>query len=345
MELITFNQTSWLMYKQIIVFSFLVITTSACLTLGKNNETENSSKDIVSAEWQPVESIDVAQINSDLEDGKMTMDVGIYFPSNLDASFEKVTLDKMMTSFIAAKEIYAPTNVQLNLLWVKTGEVDPKYFSIQSNEVPGIPKTEYANMYEHAKRHPSKPTERTLDAFEHIIEPDKTNSRTIYLIVLQEVFYPFLEVSEGRNWMMKSVRTGGMSFPTYSFVNTIPDRLRGAMTITNLSRADRLRGTIAHEIGHKAMNVSHEYMETDPENEIFAEGGLMLYGDGEEIPSGEKGRWHVERLHLSPFIYRLKSDGTKNWNPDYEEGGHYYDPIYGDKVRHFKSKPPIAEDW
>lgn len=333
------------MYKRILAFSILILSTSTCLTLDENRKEENSSKSIEVAQWEPVGSIDVAQINSDLEDGKMTIDVGIYFPSNLDASFKKVTLEKMMTSFIAAKEIYAPTDVQLNLLWVKTGEVDPSYFSIQSNEVPGIPKTEYANMYEHSKRHPSTPTERTLKAFEHIIEPAETNARTIYLIVLQEVFYPFLEVSEGRNWMMKSVRTGGMSFPTYSFVKSLPERLRGAMTITNLSRPDRLRSTIAHEIGHKAMNVSHEYMNTDPENEIFAEGGLMLYGAGEEIPSGEKGRWHLERLHLSPFIYLRNSDGSKKWNPDYREGGHYYDPIYGDKVRHFSTKPPIKEDW
>jgi hypothetical protein len=251
----------------------------------------------------------------------------------------------MMTSFKAAKEIYRPTDVQLKLLWVKTGKVNPNYFSIQSNKVPTIPRTEYANMYEHSKRHPSVPTERTLNAFDHIIEKDANNSRTIYLVVLQEVFYPFLAVSEGRNWMTKAVRTGGMSFPTYSFVNTLPDRFRGVMTITNLSRPDRMRSTIAHEIGHKAMNVSHEYMDTDPENEIFAEGGLMLYGAGEEIPSGEAGRWHLERLHLSPFVYRLQADGTKQWNANYEEGGHYYDPIYGNKVRRFQSKPPIKEDW
>ena len=30
----------------------------------------------------------------------------------------------------------------------------------------------------------------------------------------------------------------------------------------------------------------------------------MIYGQGEEIPSGEKGRWHLERLLLSPFIYK-----------------------------------------
>ncbi|MFY0593955.1 hypothetical protein [Roseivirga sp.] len=331
------------MKQQFLALSIILILTSSCLS--SDNKTPVELPEDPKATWQIVQNIDVNEINNDLVDGKMTIDVGIYFPSNFDSNFEKVTLDKMMTSFLAAKEIYAPTDVQLKLLWVKTGEVNPKYFSIESNKVPTVPRTEYANMYVHSKRHPSIPTERTLNAFDHIIEPDESNSRTIYLVVLQEVFYPFLAVSEGRNWMTKAVRTGGMSFPTYSFVNTLPERFRGVMTITNLSRTDRLRSTIAHEIGHKAMNVSHEYMDTDPENEIFAEGGLMLYGAGEEIPSGEAGRWHLERLHLSPFIYRLNSEGVKIWNEDYLEGGHYYDPIYGDKVRHFNSKPPIKEDW
>ena len=92
------------------------------------------------------------------------------------------------------------------------------------------------------------------------------------------------------------------------------------------------------------MNVSHEYKTTNPGHEVFAEGGLMLYGDGEDITSGKEGRYHLERLYLSPFLYRLK-DGVKIWNEDYKEGGHYYDPIYGDKVIHFAGKAEIDENW
>lgn len=296
-------------------------------------------------EWSEVDSIDVDEFNNDLEPGKLTMDVGVYFPSNLDESFDKVTMSRMMESLQAAKDIYAPTDVQINLLWVKTGEIDPSYLAIQANEVPGIPNTEYTNLYEHSYRNPAKLTEETKQAFESIIEPAPNNDRTIYLVVLQDVFYPFLTVSEGRNWMMKTVRTGGLSFPTYSYPGTIPDEHRGVITITNLDRPDRFRRTIAHEIGHKAINVSHEYKDISPQHEVYAEGGLMVYGQGEEILSGEEGRWHVERLHLSPFLYRMNEDGSKEWNSDYEENGHYYDPIYGDYVIHFEGVPPIDEDW
>ncbi len=295
--------------------------------------------------WKVVDTIDIAAFNKDVVVGKPTMDVGVYVPSNLDPAFKKVTLERMLQSIEAAKEIFKPTGVQINLLWVKAGEVHPKYLAIQANEVPGVPDTEYVNTYEHMRRHPSELTPLARSAFQSIVEPHPDNPRTIYLIVLQDVFYPFLEVSDGRNWTMKTVRTGGLSFPTYSYYNTLPPALRGIITITNLTRPDRFRRTVAHEIGHKVMNVSHEYMTTDPAHEVFAEGGLMLYGKGEEIPSGKEGRWHLERLHLSPFLYRLGKDGTKLWNADYKEGGHYYDPLYGDKVIHFRGRAKIDESW
>lgn len=295
--------------------------------------------------WRDTLQERVARLNDDLEPGRPTVDVGIYLPSNFDPGFDKVTVERMLGSFEAAKEIYRPAEVQLRLLFVRTGEVDPAMLALQSNEIPGIPNGGYVNMYEHNRRHPSRPTPETVAAFESIVERAPDNHRTVYLVALQDVFYPFLEVSEGRNWMIKSVRTGGLSFPTYSYVATLPRRLRGVITITNLARLDRWRRTVAHEIGHKVMNVSHEYRETDPGHEVYADGGLMLYGDGEEIPAGAEGRWHRERLHLSPFVYVLDEAGSRAWNPDYAEGGHYYDPIYGDYVVHFEATPPIDENW
>ena len=304
-----------------------------------------SDPKIDTVKWSMVETIDIAEINSDLENGKPTIDVGVYFPSNLDPSFKKVTLEQVIDGFISAKEIYKPTSVQLSLLFVKTGNIDERFLSIQANKIPGIPRTEYVNMYEHMKRNPSALTDEASMAFESFIEPSPDNHRTVYLVVLQDVFFPFLEVSEGRNWMIKTVRTGGLSFPTYSYVNSIPLKHRGVISLTNLSRPDRLRRTIAHEIGHKAMNVSHEYLGMNPEHEIYAEGGLMIYGKGEEIPSGKSGRWHLERLLISPFVYKQKLNERKIWNPDYMEGGHYYDPIYKEYVVKFEGSKVIDENW
>lgn len=321
----------------------LLVLGSACLS--KNNYEIEKEQSIEPVQWSLVKSINVDTINSDLVKGKPTIDVGVYFPSNLDSSFRMVTLTNMMESFVAAKEIYAKVGVQIRLLWVKTGEIHPSFLSIQANEVPGVPNTGYVNLYEHGARIPAQLTNQAKQAFEHIVESDSNNDRTIYLIALQDVFYPFLTVSEGRNWMMKTVRTGGLSFPSYSYVGTIPRKYRGVITISNLARPDRFRRTIAHEIGHKAMNVSHEYKDISPEHEVYAEGGLMVYGQGEEILSGEDGRWHKERLLLSPYVYTVNERGEKEWNPDYKENGHYYDPIYGEYSIHFTGTSAIGDDW
>jgi hypothetical protein len=231
------------------------------------------------------------------------------------------------------------------LIFAKTGNINSSYLSIQANEVPGIPDTEYVNLYDNSRRHPSIPTNHAINAFRSIIEEDINNSRTIYLIALQDVFYPYLTLAEGRNWMMKTVRTGGLSFPSYSYIDQIPKDLRGIITITNLSTEDRYRKTIAHELGHKLINVSHEYNDINPGFEVFAEGGLMLYGSGEDIPTGKEGRWHLERLLLSPYLYKVDERGNKIWNNDYKEAGHYYDPIYDNYVIHFLPEPQINDDW
>jgi hypothetical protein len=295
--------------------------------------------------WSQIDSIDINEINSDLVKGKPTVDIGIYFPSNLDSTFTKVTFNKMIESFFFAKEIFKPTGVQLNLIFAKTGNINSSYLSIQANEVPGIPDTEYVNLYDNSRRHPSIPTNHAINAFRSIIEEDINNSRTIYLVALQDVFYPYLTLAEGRNWMMKTVRTGGLSFPSYSYIDQIPKDLRGIITITNLSTEDRYRKTIAHELGHKLINVSHEYNDINPGFEVFAEGGLMLYGSGEDIPTGKEGRWHLERLLLSPYLYKVDERGNKIWNNDYKEAGHYYDPIYDNYVIHFLPEPQINDDW
>jgi len=294
--------------------------------------------------WRIVDSVDLAEFNKDLVTGKPTIDVAVYLPSNFDPAFNKLDLPRMLQGITAAKEIYGRVGVQINLLWVKTGKVDPRFLAIQANEIQQIPDTEYVNLYVANRRHPSRLTGLANDAFSSIIEPGKDNARTVYLVALQDVVMPFLDNVEGRNWTVKMVRTGGLSFPTYSYTD-IPPRLRGVITITNLSTPGRQRRTIAHEIGHKVMNVSHEYKTTNPAHEVYDDGGLMLYGDGEDIPSGKEGRWHRERLLLSPFIYTLEKYGRKKWNPDYKEGGHYYDPIYKGVSVDFPGISSMDPNW
>ncbi|MBY0302716.1 MULTISPECIES: hypothetical protein [Alphaproteobacteria] len=310
-----------------------------------SNGPTASDRAVTPVAWTVIARDEVAALNRDVVAGKPTMDVGVYLPANYDPAFKRVTLETMLTGLKAAKKIYAPVGVQINILWIKTGAVNPRYLSIQASELGAMPDTEYLNLYEANARNPSELTRVARDAFTSIIEPGPDSHRTILLVALQDVVFPIYEFAEGRKWNIKVVRTGGLSFPTYSFPNALPPAWRGVITITNLSTPRRLNQTIAHEIGHKVMNVSHEYKTTEPAQAVYADGGLMLYGNGTDIPSGAEGRWHRERLMLSPFLYRTGKDGKKQWNADYKEGGHYYDPLYDDKVVRFAGKSGMAPDW
>ena len=283
--------------------------------------------------WNTTRHEQVREINSDIRHGMPTVDVGIYFPANFDKAFnEKYSVDTLVEDFIGAKKIFVVAGMQLNLLWIKTGDIDPRFFEIEANTLDRTtPSGRYANMYIDSRRQESGFTQEARDAFESIIEVDEKNSRTVYLVVLQDVFMSFFEQTDERTWEPRTIATGGLSFPGYSYQD-IPQRLRGVITV---NKTYEVRSVVAHELGHKLMNVSHEYRDVDPQHEVRAEGGLMLYGSGTDIPAGEEGRWHKERLHLSPYVYKQTESGVRTWNADYEEDGHYYDPIYGDKVVEF----------
>ena len=156
--LINFIPSTVMNAKLPILFIVLFASLNVHCTLNETGSPANlgaTNDSISKAEWTIIDSIDYEMLNADIVPGKPTMDVGVYLPSNLDPEFKKVTLDRLLTGLRAAKEIYAPTGVQVNVLWIKTGEIDPSFLSIQANEVPGIPNTGYINLYKHSQRHPA----------------------------------------------------------------------------------------------------------------------------------------------------------------------------------------------
>ena len=282
------------------------------------------------SEWQQLDSIDLSAINADQVAGEPTVDVAIHYPSNLDpAHHKKVNVDLLLHGFDKAKGIFAGSGVQLKLVKFDSGYLEPRWFAVNST-APGIekPSDRYVNMYLGAERQPSVMSDEAGQAFSAMVPDEPGADMIVHLVVTQDVFMDFHEQLDERTWQLKTISTGGLSFPGYMYGATMPRHLRGVITITNLAKDENSWKTIAHELGHKLMNVSHEYRETSPQHEVRADGGLMLYGKGTEIASGPDGRYHLERLQRSPFIYRESTDGTRNWNPDYIGDGFYYDPIY-----------------
>ena len=279
--------------------------------------------------WGVPVPIDLESFNADLEDGRATVDIGIFYPANLEpAHRQKVELEMVLDGVAEARRIFGAVGVQLAVVSVRTGPVDPALLVVQA-EAPGseVPGGCYANLYVERQKRPSKLSPAALAAFESVIGNGPDHDRRIHLLVLEDVFMSYQDQIDERTWQLKTVATSAMSFPGYSYRDTIPRHLRGVITLTDLARPHSWK-TVAHELGHKLINASHEYRDIDPQHEVYADGGLLLYGEGTDIPSGPDGRFHRERLLRSPFIYRRDADGTKVWKPDYLDGGGYYDPIY-----------------
>ncbi len=287
---------------------------------------------VPSEDWQPVAAVDVDAVNADIEVGMPTADVAIYYPSNLDQPHqEKVNVPLLEHGFAEAKTVFRAAGVQLRLHSFLTGPTDPRFFAIDSTRsVDELPSLRFVNMYRAAERRPAELSMDAAQAFESIVGQQDAGDRIVHIVVLQDVFMTFYEPLDFRTWQRKTISTGGLSFPGYMYGDTMPRHLRGVITITDLVKSDDSWKTIAHEIGHKLLNVSHEYRDVSPQHEVNADGGLMLYGSGTDILAGKDGRYHRERLHVSPFLYREGSDGSRTWNPDYAAGGFYFDPIYSE---------------
>ena len=294
---------------------------------GQLTQTGHSAGD--RSGWGIPVPIDLESLNADLEDGQATVDIGIFHPSNLEpAHRQRVELETVIDGVLEARRIFALVGLQLAVVSVRTGLVDPELLVFHA-EAPGseLPRGRYANLYKESQKRPSRLSSTALAALESVIGNGPDHDRRIHLVVLEDVFISFHDRIDERTWQLKTIATNALSFPAYTHRDTIPRHLRGVITLTNLGRPQSWK-TVAHELGHKLINASHEYRDSDPQHETYGDEGLLQYGSGTDIPSGRDGRFHWERLHRSPFIYRRDASGSKTWNPDYLDGGGYYDPIY-----------------
>jgi hypothetical protein len=267
-------------------------------------------------------------LNADLVTGRPTVDVGIYLQETESERYRaRMPENEVVRRFGIAKRVFSEVGVQLNLLWIRTPE--PGELTVESSTMAASISGDFPDLYQKMRAQKSTLSAEAEAVFEATIEQDANNDRTIYLVGMEDVIMTWFEQQEDGSWELDSAPTNALSFPGYSLENRIPERLRGVITVQNIFKSQKI---IAHEIGHKLLNVSHEYREIGPQFAVDAEGGLMVYGEGTEIPGGQAGRWHLERLMRSPFIYRMDADGQRRYNGDYQEHGHYADPIYGEYV-------------
>lgn len=217
---------------------------------------------------------------------------------------------------------YQKAGVNLNLKRAVEVVMGPKYQKHLANEINGIDPRQGTQPYQASQLRKISLHKRAKRVFEKLSYLSDAPARTLFVVVSKGIFYKAFFNREGERIVLnKGVQ--GFSFPAYSFEDRIPLSLRGFVSILPSAGAR----TLSHEFGHKLINVSHEGLDACPQFDGGGIPGLMGYGRSTEIFSGRKGRFHKERLHLSPFIYKIVN-GEKVHNPDYEEFGHYRDPIY-----------------
>ncbi|MBT8402275.1 MAG: hypothetical protein KJP18_00370 [Gemmatimonadetes bacterium] len=285
---------------------------------------------VVTPDATVTDSLAVGALNDDLVPAQLTADVGIYLLDTSSPRYvERMSPDEVLRRFGVAKEIFAGVGVQLRLRFVRFVRLTPEVLEIPANVMAGEPGGRVDGLYDKSRQQRSTLSPQAEAVFEAIIEPDSLNDRTVYLVGMEDVLMAWFRQEDDGSWTLQSDPTNALSFPSYTLEDRIPRRLRGVITIQNIFHTEKI---VAHEIGHKLINVSHEYRDIAPEHEVQAEGGLMVYGEGTEMPAGAEGRWHLERLLRSPYLYRIGPDGRRQYNPDYRESGHYADPIYADSI-------------
>jgi len=267
-----------------------------------------------------VEEHDISGLNKPLADDLLTADIVIFYSDN-----SEVTWEEMKEEFTKADSIFRANGVQLNLKKAVKVDYPASWAGLATGESTNVPTDDlvldFYEMMDYEQEVLPDSLESILNAF---LADEDNRERTIFIVPLNDLTVSWYERDEDHAWQKVTSPTSAISFPPYLFADRIPKHLRG---VISFQRSKPGRRVMAHELGHKLINVSHEGLNVCPQGSGTGVPGLMGYDDETEIHSGEAGRWHLERLLLGPFLYRM-GDGEKVWNEEYQNGGTYDDPIY-----------------
>lgn len=266
---------------------------------------------------------DISGMNDTLMDNVLTADIVLFHSDQMAMSW-----NTLKAEFNTADAAFRAVGVQLNLKKAVNVSFPQEWNNQLAYSLLDLPDSavnpQFYDMY-----YTTKPTlTDTMNiAFEDFTHDEENKSRTIFIIPLKGVSIVFAQQNTDKTWKISNpVATGALSFPGYILHNRVPRNYRGIITMEQSSGV-----TLAHELGHKLINVSHEGLSVSPAFSGNSIPGLLGYGNSTTIYGGQSGRWHQERLLLSPFLYKI-SNGTKTYNPDYAVDGAYADPIYGSFV-------------
>lgn len=301
---------------------------------GTDDRQDNgTSAPISAADIDILEVFDVSALNEGLDPSAPTVDLNFYLTDEGRASW-----DRMQNAVEGARDIYAQAGVQVRVGSARAIHVPSEWQTLEPSvlDEPTVVEYRESDLYRHqddVNRRLASRTEAIFDAVVSLYDEDEVGvpaRNALHIVSLNTVPIAFYEWT-GEEWLLKTAGTSGLSFPPYMFADRMPEHLRGIITMSGSGTK-----TLAHEMGHNLMNISHEGVGVCP---AFATHGddLMLYGSGTRIPAGLEGRWQQERLHLSPFLYYM-ADGERVFDNEFLDGGRYFDRLYGE----FAIDPPCG---
>jgi hypothetical protein len=305
------EQMIWKRLSLILPAIFLAITFVGCV------ETQEALKpDGV----EVIKEYDISGLGGPWKENVHTVDMVIFHSDQTE-----VTWEELQEEFLKADRIFRSYGVQLNLIKALDVTHPANWKGMHAGKATNKPHDEidldFYDLIDYGEDYLPEELESIFNAF---LSDEDLSERTIYIIPLSDLTISWFEKNESDHWIEVQATTSAISFPPYMLADRIPKQLRG---VISFQRSRESRRTMAHELGHKLINVSHEGLDVCPKGDGTDIPGLMGYGESLEIFGGEEGRWHQERLLRSPFLYRIV-DGQKVWNDEYENGGTYDDPIY-----------------
>jgi len=217
---------------------------------------------------------------------------------------------------------YKDAGINLNIIKSVELRLEKRFWNLLVNDLVGIDPSFDIPPYIASRQRGNRINKETEEIFTAMSSLVPNSENTIFISVHRNLSYKSWYTRRGERVLFnKGIK--GFSFPPYALGENLPRPIRGFTAIL----PDVIAKTISHELGHKLINVSHEGKSACPHFDGAGIPGLMGYSRSSTIYSGREGRFHKERLHLSPFVYSIKN-GVRVQNDDYEEGGHYRDPIY-----------------
>jgi hypothetical protein len=301
--------------------SMLVILVILILSLGCKKEYEVVDPETpfehkVSFNYE----YDISGMNDTMNDALFTVDIVLFHSDHLSMSWAA-----LKNEFMKADDAFRAEGVQLNLKKAVNVSFPDEWNNLTAYSLTSLPDSgQTLGFYD--KYSVMKPimNDTVKTAFTDFIYDEPNKTRTIFILPMSGVKIIFAEQNTNGSWQMGGpVATGALSFPGYILLDGISKNLRGCITMQSATGR-----TLAHELGHKLINVSHEGQNVSPAFSGNTIPGLLGYGTSVEIFGGQSGRWHKERLLLSPYLYK-KVNGSKKYNPDYAGVGAYDDAIYG----------------